>query len=247
MVPWSRGRDFVDGEELGPRTRRSSASGARSALFLNILTEDNLPHYYRSHQRQVRQRRRLGRVEPSLDGRRGSARDRDPRLPRGDPLDRHARARACPHAPGVDGHRAQSRHHRRRHRLRRAAGARHPHLAPQHRQAARRPAGLRDHEPGRGRREPAPPLLPRPRRRPRSRSIRRAWSRPSSARCATFEMPGAGIEDFKTPRARHRRRRRLRLRRRTTTRSSCRSCSSTGGSSSCRTSRRRPSRPVSAS
>ena len=47
LVPWSRGRDFAEGEALGSRRRRSCATGARSALFLNILTEDNLPHYYR--------------------------------------------------------------------------------------------------------------------------------------------------------------------------------------------------------
>ena len=57
----------------------------------------------------VRQRRRVGRVDPAVDGRGGSPRDRDPRLPHGHALDRPARARAGPHAPGVDAARAQPR------------------------------------------------------------------------------------------------------------------------------------------
>ena len=63
----------------------------------------------------------------------------------------------------------------RRPRLPHPAGAGHPHLPPQHRQAARRSGRLRAHGPGGGRREPAPPLLPRPRRRPPSPPIRPAW------------------------------------------------------------------------
>ena len=51
----------------------------------------------------------------------------------------------------------------------------------------------------------------------------------------SFEMPGAGIADFKTHARAIADAGRLRLRSRTTTRSSCRSCSSTGASSSCRT------------
>jgi acyl-[acyl-carrier-protein] desaturase len=47
LVPWSRGRDFVDGEEWDAAASPLSPA-ARSALFLNILTEDNLPHYYRT-------------------------------------------------------------------------------------------------------------------------------------------------------------------------------------------------------
>jgi acyl-[acyl-carrier protein] desaturase len=47
MVPWSRGRDYAEGEDWDPE-RSSLCPGARSALFLNILTEDNLPHYYRT-------------------------------------------------------------------------------------------------------------------------------------------------------------------------------------------------------
>jgi acyl-[acyl-carrier-protein] desaturase len=47
MVPWSRGRDYDAGEAWDPE-HSQLCEGARSALFLNILTEDNLPHYYRT-------------------------------------------------------------------------------------------------------------------------------------------------------------------------------------------------------
>jgi acyl-[acyl-carrier-protein] desaturase len=46
LVPWSRGRDYDEGECWDPDAVHL-CDGARSALFLNILTEDNLPHYYR--------------------------------------------------------------------------------------------------------------------------------------------------------------------------------------------------------
>jgi acyl-[acyl-carrier-protein] desaturase len=43
LVPWSRGRDFVRGE---PVTLEKLPGGVRSALFVNLLTEDNLPYYF---------------------------------------------------------------------------------------------------------------------------------------------------------------------------------------------------------
>ena len=46
LVPWSRGRDY-DADEVWDPEAMQLCAGARSALFLNILTEDNLPHYYR--------------------------------------------------------------------------------------------------------------------------------------------------------------------------------------------------------
>src|SRR5215813_12990075 len=46
LVPWSRGRDYSADEVWDPEAMKL-CDGARSALFLNILTEDNLPHYYR--------------------------------------------------------------------------------------------------------------------------------------------------------------------------------------------------------
>jgi acyl-[acyl-carrier-protein] desaturase len=47
LVPWSRGRDFVAGEEWDPDEFALSAA-VRSALFVNLLTEDNLPYYFHS-------------------------------------------------------------------------------------------------------------------------------------------------------------------------------------------------------
>jgi acyl-[acyl-carrier-protein] desaturase len=44
-VPWSRGRDFRPGEEWEP-SEVAPSPAVRSALFLNLLTEDNLPYYF---------------------------------------------------------------------------------------------------------------------------------------------------------------------------------------------------------
>ncbi|MGH9023446.1 MAG: acyl-ACP desaturase, partial [Acidimicrobiia bacterium] len=46
LVPWSRGRDFSPGEQWEPQGSLSPA--ARSALFVNLLTEDNLPYYFQT-------------------------------------------------------------------------------------------------------------------------------------------------------------------------------------------------------
>ena len=55
MVPYSRGRDFVAGEEwseadadLGGVT---ISDAVRASLIVNLLTEDNLPYYFRSIER----------------------------------------------------------------------------------------------------------------------------------------------------------------------------------------------------
>ena len=44
LVPWSEGRDFRPGEEWSGGCRPLPAP-VRSALFVNLLTEDNLPYY----------------------------------------------------------------------------------------------------------------------------------------------------------------------------------------------------------
>lgn len=44
VVPWSRGRDFQPGEEWDPN-EVDLPDAVRSALFVNLLTEDNLPYY----------------------------------------------------------------------------------------------------------------------------------------------------------------------------------------------------------
>ena len=47
MVPWGRGRDFAAGELWDP-DEVPMPDGVRSALFVNLLTEDNLPYYFRT-------------------------------------------------------------------------------------------------------------------------------------------------------------------------------------------------------
>lgn len=47
FVPWSMGRDFVAGEDWDP-SEVPLPEAVRSALFVNLLTEDNLPYYFRT-------------------------------------------------------------------------------------------------------------------------------------------------------------------------------------------------------
>lgn len=47
LVPWSRGTDFAPGEEWDPETVAMDPA-VRSSLFVNLLTEDNLPYYFRT-------------------------------------------------------------------------------------------------------------------------------------------------------------------------------------------------------
>ena len=47
LVPWGRGRDFAPGWEWSPE-EANLPEQVRSALFVNLLTEDNLPYYFRT-------------------------------------------------------------------------------------------------------------------------------------------------------------------------------------------------------
>jgi acyl-[acyl-carrier-protein] desaturase len=47
LVPWSQGQDFEAGYEWSPEDV-SLSDTVRSALFVNLLTEDNLPYYFRT-------------------------------------------------------------------------------------------------------------------------------------------------------------------------------------------------------
>jgi acyl-[acyl-carrier-protein] desaturase len=49
LVPWSQGRDFVPDEAWDPRDF-PLPDAVRSALFVNLLTEDNLPFYFEAIQ-----------------------------------------------------------------------------------------------------------------------------------------------------------------------------------------------------
>lgn len=44
FVPWSRGRDYVPGQDWEPQDF-PLPEAVRSSLFVNLLTEDNLPYY----------------------------------------------------------------------------------------------------------------------------------------------------------------------------------------------------------
>lgn len=46
LVPWSEGRDFPPDAVADERRAGPLAPGVSSALFVNLLTEDNLPHYF---------------------------------------------------------------------------------------------------------------------------------------------------------------------------------------------------------
>jgi acyl-[acyl-carrier-protein] desaturase len=50
LVPWGRGRDFEEGYEWSPDDV-DLPEEIRSALFVNLLTEDNLPYYFRTIER----------------------------------------------------------------------------------------------------------------------------------------------------------------------------------------------------
>src|SRR5438046_4726894 len=47
LVPWSRGRDFESDEAWDPAAVPLD-DAVRSALYVNLLTEDNLPYYFHS-------------------------------------------------------------------------------------------------------------------------------------------------------------------------------------------------------
>lgn len=50
IVPWSRGRDFEPDYQWSP-DECELPDAVRSALFINLLTEDNLPYYFRDIER----------------------------------------------------------------------------------------------------------------------------------------------------------------------------------------------------
>ncbi len=50
LVPWSRGRDFDKDQEWSP-AEAPMDEAVRSSLFVNLLTEDNLPYYFRTIER----------------------------------------------------------------------------------------------------------------------------------------------------------------------------------------------------
>jgi len=45
LVPWERASEIVPGEPWDPSLGAGLSAGVRSAIFVNLLTEDNLPYY----------------------------------------------------------------------------------------------------------------------------------------------------------------------------------------------------------
>src|SRR5580700_4850939 len=45
LVPWDRASQLVRGEPWDPATAPVLPDGVRSAIYVNLLTEDNLPYY----------------------------------------------------------------------------------------------------------------------------------------------------------------------------------------------------------
>lgn len=52
LIPWSAAEDFPEDYEWSPEEMKISAP-VRSALFVNVLTEDNLPYYFRDIERMM--------------------------------------------------------------------------------------------------------------------------------------------------------------------------------------------------
>jgi acyl-[acyl-carrier-protein] desaturase len=48
LVPWSRGRDLPPGGPAWEPAPEAPSAAVRSALVVNLLTEDNLPYYFRT-------------------------------------------------------------------------------------------------------------------------------------------------------------------------------------------------------
>ena len=70
FVPWAMGQDFVEGRDWDP-SEVPLPDAVRSALFVNLLTEDNLPYYFQAIDRMFGRDRGVARVVASVDGRRG--------------------------------------------------------------------------------------------------------------------------------------------------------------------------------
>ncbi len=165
-VPWTEGMNFAGVFEDGVPwdvSQSKVSETARTALVVNLLTEDNLPSYHREIYQSFGPERRLGHVDRPLDRRGGPARHGHPRLPAHQPGRRPRRAGARAHGAHDAGlpELVRARHDAHR-RLRELPGARHPDLAPQHRQVHRGPVRRPAARPDLGRREPAHGLLPQP-------------------------------------------------------------------------------------
>ena len=241
LVPWSRGRDFAEDEEWSAEPG-SCSEAARVALTVNLLTEDNLPYYSESlsdgrHDGAWAEWTRRWTAE---EGRHAIViRDYLTVSRAVDPVALE-RSRMQQVSAGVIPHFGNAVP---RARVHVPARARDPRRAPQHRRAPHRPRRPHDHASGRGRREPAPPLLSGSRQcRDRARSVRDG-DRDGRRRP---DLRDAGDRHHRLHRGSHAssRRRACTTSRSTTTRSSSPSYSSAGDSQTSRVSAARQIRPV---
>ena len=218
-VPWSDGaelrRDSAGQDWDLDQSRLSEV--ARIAMITNLLTEDNLPSYHRAIAEHFTPRRRLGHLGQSLDGRGEPARHRAARLSgrhqgrgsgragTGQDAPGHRGLQSRPAGPGHGRPRIDAGHARLRH----VPGARHPRVAPQHRQGVRRVRRRPAAQAGVRRRKPAHDLLPgRGRRRPGHRT------RSGDARHLPDpgKLPDARLRDPQLPSQRRQDRRQRHLR-----------------------------------
>ena len=149
-VPWSRGpRLRASGRRgLGAARIRRLDAVAKTAMVVNLLTEDNLPRYHREIATAVRPRRRLGPWVgrwTAEEGRHGIALRDYLVVTRGvDPVELE-RARMEHMTAGYDSGDKTAAAGR---CLRLLPGAGHPGLAPQHRRGDRVPGGRASCWPG---------------------------------------------------------------------------------------------------
>ena len=139
-VPWDEGRNFafLGGEDWSPEQSRLDET-AKAAMFVNLLTEDNLPSYHREIATRFGRDGAWGTWVgrwTAEEGRHGVALRDYLVVTRGvDPVELE-RARMDYMTTGYDsGDKTAARGGR----LRLLPGARDPRLAPQHRQGDRRP------------------------------------------------------------------------------------------------------------
>ncbi len=167
LIPYSRGRDAVPGERVERGRRRSRRrqidDAVRSSLIVNLLTEDNLPYYFRSIEQMFgadgawgtwarRWTAEEGRHSMAIYGYLMTTRAVDPvDLERGRMAQVSGGMTPDPESTAT----GSSTY---------PAGAGDEDRPPQHGQADRRPGRLRGDVAGGRRREPPSPLLPRPRR-----------------------------------------------------------------------------------
>ena len=201
-MPWDEGRNFaaLGGIDYDPEQSKLS-DVAQAAMITNLLTEDNLPSYHREIAENFSQDGAWGTWVgrwTAEENRHGIVMRDYLVVTRGvDPVALEE-ARMIHMTNGLRvARRAQRRRSAALGRVRDVPGTRDPGLAPQHRQGLRRP-DRRPHAPAhRRRREPAHDLLPQHLRRgagPRRRTRR---SRPSRDIVTNFQMPGAGMPNFR--------------------------------------------------